>query len=145
MFQYINTFIKLYDYAALLLSSVLGLSRKTFFPGTVASLAAACCSFLAYYFLNETLYLFLLFIFLLLGYLAIHQAQRLKGEKDFPWIGIDEFAGMWLANLFLFEAGFSLSQALIFSAISFVIFRTIDITKIIPPLRAIDRDPRQSA
>ena len=147
MFQFIRTIfiLKMTDFIALYLSSILGLCKKTKFPGTIASFVALFFSFLTYYFFSKTIYLSLFFIFLALGFWAIRQIHKKNGFGDYQWIGIDEWIGMWLANLFLFEFNFNLTQAIIFSLISFIIFRIIDIIKFIPPLRAINEDKNQNA
>ncbi|MEK7089135.1 MAG: phosphatidylglycerophosphatase A [Patescibacteria group bacterium] len=133
------------DLIAFYLSSILGLCKKTKFPGTIASFAALFFSFLAYYFFNKTVYIFLFFIFLAFGFWAIQKIHKKNGIGDYQWIGIDEFAGMWLANFFLFEFNFNLIQIIIFSLISFIIFRMIDIIKFIPPLYIINQNEKQDA
>jgi len=133
------------DSIALYLSSILGLCKKTKFPGTMASFASLFFSFLAYYFFNKTIYISLFFVFLVFGFWAIRKIHKKNGIGDYQWIGIDEWTGMWLANFFLFELNFNLTQAIIFSLISFIIFRMIDITKFIPPIRTINEDKNQNA
>lgn len=130
---------------ALYISNLLGLCKKTKFPGTLASFTSLIFSFLSYYFFGKTLYIFLFFIFLALGFWAINKIHKKDGIGDYQSIGVDEFIGMWLANLFLFEFNFNLTQAIIFSLISFIIFRIIDIFKFIPPLHTINENKKQDA
>jgi CDP-2,3-bis-(O-geranylgeranyl)-sn-glycerol synthase len=127
------------------IASVAGLCRKTKFPGTIASFVSLVLSLLSYYFFNQTTYVFIFFIFLIIGYWAINKIHKNDGTGDYQWIGIDEVIGMWLANLFLFESTFSLEKAIIFSIISFIIFRIIDITKYLPPLSFINKSENQNA
>jgi phosphatidylglycerophosphatase A len=131
------------DFIALEISSVFGLCKKTKAPGTIASFVALIFSFLAYYFLSRTIYLLLFFIFLFLAFWAIKTIHKKSEAGDYPWIGIDEFVGMWLANFFLFEFNFNFTEAIIYSLISFIIFRIIDIFKFIPPLHTINTNKRQ--
>jgi len=130
---------------AFYISSILGLCKKVKFPGTLASLIALFFSFLSYYFLGKTLYICLFFIFLVFGFWAIQKIHKKNGIGDYQWIGIDEWIGMWLANFFLFEFNFNLTQIIIFSLISFAIFRIIDILKFIPPLTFINKTQNQNA
>lgn len=133
------------DSIAFHISSILGLCKKVKFPGTLASLVSLLFSFLSYYFLGKTFYIFLFFIFLILGFWTIQRIHKKNNIGDYQWIGIDEWIGMWLVNFFLFELNFNLTEAIIFSLISFVIFRIIDITKFIPPLDAINQHEKQDA
>lgn len=133
------------DSIAFYISSILGLCKKTKFPGTVASFISLIFSFWVFYFLGKTIYVFLFFVFLIVGLWAIQKIHKKDGLGDYQWIGIDEWIGMWLANFFLFELNFTLTQAIIFSLISFVIFRLIDIIKFIPPLRIINNNTNQNA
>jgi len=123
--------------------SIFGLCKKTKFPGTIASFVSLVLSFLSYYFFGKTTYFLLFFIFLIIGYWAINKIHKSDGMGDYQWIGIDEVVGMWLANLFLFESTFSLEKAVIFSIISFIIFRILDITKYLPPLNSINKHKDQ--
>lgn len=127
------------------ISSILGLCKKVKFPGTLASLIALFFSFLTYYFLGTTIYIIFFFTFLILGYWAVREIHKKNGEGDYQWIGIDEWVGIWLANLFLFEFNFTFTQIIIFSLLSFIIFRIIDIFKFIPPLRTINQHEKQNA
>jgi len=133
------------DSIAFYISSIFGLCRKVRFPGTLASFVALIFSFLSYYFLGKTAYIFLFFIFLVVGFWAIQKIHKKESTGDHQWIGIDEWIGMWLTNFFLFKFNFSLTEIIIFSVVSFVIFRIIDITKFIPPLRTINEDKDQKA
>jgi len=133
------------DSIAFYISSIFGLCKKVKFPGTLASFLALIFSFLSYYFLGKTAYIFLFFIFLVVGFWAIQKIHKKESIGDHQWIGIDEWIGMWLANFFLFEFNFNLTEIIIFSTISFVIFRIIDITKFIPPLHTVNEDKDQKA
>ncbi len=133
------------DSTAFFISSICGLCKKTSFPGTLASFASLLLSFLSYYFFGKTVYVCLFFVFLALGFWAIQKVHKENGIGDYQWIGMDEWMGMWLANFFLFSFNFNLIQAIIFSFISFIIFRIIDITKFIPPLPAVNQDEKQGA
>ncbi|PIZ86077.1 hypothetical protein COX94_01170 [Candidatus Nomurabacteria bacterium CG_4_10_14_0_2_um_filter_33_9] len=133
------------DSTAFYISNICGLCKKTKFPGTIASFISLLFSFLTYYFFNKTIYVLLFFIFLALGFWAINKIHKKNGTEDYQWIGIDEFIGMWIANLFLFEFDFHLATAIIFSLISFIIFRMIDIFKFIPPLHTINENKKQDA
>ncbi len=133
------------DSIAFYISSILGLCKKNKFPGTLASLASLFFSFLSYYFLGKTAYVVLFFIFLILGFWAIQKIHKKNGTGDYQWIGIDEWIGMWLANFFLFELNFNLTEVIIFSLISFTIFRIMDIFKFIPPLKTINENKNQRA
>lgn len=127
------------------ISSIFGLCKKVKFPGTFASLIALPFSSLTYYFLGKTIYIVFFFIFLILGYWAIREIHKKDGEADYQWIGIDEWIGIWLANFFLFEFNFTFTQIIIFSFLSFIIFRVIDILKFIPPLHTINQHKKQNA
>lgn len=133
------------DSIAFHITSILGLCKKTKFSGTLASIASLIFSFLAYYYLGKTAYIFLFLFFLIIGFWAVGKIHKKNGSGDYQWIGIDEWMGMWIANFFLFEFNFGLSPAIIFSLISFTIFRLIDITKFIPPLRTINENKNQNA
>ena len=133
------------DAFAFNISSILGLCKKTKFPGTIASFVALVFSLLSYYFFSKTVYVFLFFVFLILGFYAIKTVHKKYGEGDYQWIGIDEWIGIWIANFFLFEFNFGPTKAIIFSFISFLIFRIIDISKFIPPINVIDKDEKQNA
>jgi len=56
------------DTIAIYISNIAGLCRLTKFPGTLASIASLAASFLSYYFLGKAIYIFLFFIFLILGF-----------------------------------------------------------------------------
>ena len=133
------------DNIALQISSILGLCQRSKFPGTLASLASLLFSFLAYYYTDRVLYAILFLLFVILGFWAIRKVQEKNGVLDHQYIGIDEWVGMWLANFFLFEFSFSLNKAILFSLLAFLIFRVIDISKVIPPLRAVNEDKKQGA
>ena len=132
------------DSIAFYISSIFGLCKKTKFPGTLASFASLIFSFLAYYFFGKTVYVCLFFIFLVLSFWVIQKIHKKNGTGDYQYIGIDEWLGLWLANFFLFELNLGLFQAIIFSLISFAIFRLIDITKFIPPLKNINENQNQN-
>ncbi len=126
---------------AVRIASIFGLCHGSKMPGTLASLASLVFSFAVYYFFpSKVLYLILLLVFLFLGLSSIKKVQKGMGVADHQWIGIDEWVGMWIANLFLFEAHLGLLQAAVFSLISFALFRAIDITKKIPPIQNVN-DP----
>ncbi len=127
------------------ISSIFGLCKKTKFPGTLASFTALLFSFLTYNFFNQAVYISLFFILLILGFWAINKIHKKNGTGDYQWIGIDEWVGIWFANLFLFKFNFSLTEVIIFSLVSFGIFRVIDIFKFIPPLYAINENRNQNA
>jgi len=127
------------------LSSIFGLCKKTKAPGTVASFVSLLFSFLIYYFFDKTVYIAILVILFIVGFWAINKIHKENGLGDYQWVGIDEMAGMWLANLFLLEFDFTLFQVITFSTISFVIFRVIDIFKFIPPLAFINKSEKQTA
>lgn len=133
------------DYFAFNISSILGLCKKTKFPGTMASFAGLILSFSFYYFFSKEAYLIFFLILLPLSFWAINKVHEKLGAEDYQWIGIDEFVGMWLVNFFLFEFNFNFTEAVIFSLISFLIFRIIDILKFIPPLSAINNNKNQRA
>lgn len=133
------------NFTAVFITSIFGLCKKTKAPGTIASFVSLIFSFLSYYFFDRSVYIFLLLIFLIIGFLAIQKVQKKEGNGDHQWIGIDEWIGMWIANLFLFEFQFSLAQAIGFSLLSFAIFRIIDISKFIAPLRIVNEDKNQNA
>lgn len=130
---------------AIFFLSIGGLCKKTKFPGTIASFIALILSFLSYYFLNEIFYIILFFLFLIVGFWTIQKIHKNSGIGDYQWIGIDEVIGMWIANFFLFQINFNLTQAILFSILSFIIFRIIDILKFIPPLETINKHTKQDA
>ena len=146
MFQFVRIFFitKMTEYLAFHISSILGLCKKTKFPGTIASFISLIFSFSSYYFLGKNIYAFLFLILLVSGFWAINIIHKKNNTEDHQWIGIDEVVGMWLANFFLFEFGFNFMEAIIFSLVSFTIFRIIDILKFIPPLSTIDQDDNQN-
>lgn len=125
--------------------SLFGICKKTKMPGTIASFIALIFSFSSYYFFNKTIYIVLFLFVLFLSFWAIKKVQEKDGVSDHQWIGIDEWIGMWIANMFLFEFTFNLTQAIVFSMFAFIIFRIIDIFKFIPPLQNINNEKNQSA
>ncbi|HEV7423915.1 MAG TPA: phosphatidylglycerophosphatase A [Candidatus Paceibacterota bacterium] len=134
------------------IATLCGLGRKTKFPGTLASFVALIFSFLSYYFWDKNIYIILFFIFLLIGWWAINKIQTMaeqKDQKDYAWIVIDEWVGMWIAGFFLFELSPVLNLTLLskigIALLAFIIFRIIDIFKIIPPIGNIDTKEPQSA
>ncbi len=127
------------------LAGILGLCKEGKIPGTVASFAALIFSFLTYYFLGREVYILFLLLSLALGFWTIRQVHQKIGLGDHQWIGIDEWAGMWLTNMFLFELNLDFKEAVTFSLLAFAVFRIIDITKFIPPLRAVNDNENQTA
>ena len=127
------------------IASLWGLGEKTKFPGTLASFVCLIFSFLSYYFFDEKIHTILFFIFLILGYWAIHVIHKSNEPKDYSWIVIDEWIGMWLASFFLFESDFTLVAKIWVAIGVFVIFRIIDIIKFIPPINIIDKKKEQTA
>ncbi len=127
------------------ISSVCGLCKNKKFPGTIASFVALVFSLLLYYFLNESAYIAIFILILLVGSAAVWKVQNKEGKLDHQWIGIDEVLGMLVANLFLFEVNLSFKETLAFAFISFLVFRLIDITKFIPPIKTINKKEVQNA
>ena len=82
---------------------------------------------------------------LVAGFWAINKIHKKNGLIDYQWIGIDEVVGMWIANMFLFELDFTFARAVVFSIVSFSIFRVIDIIKFIPPLKIVNENKNQTA
>ncbi len=130
---------------AVFISGIFGLCKRVKFPGTLASFVSLIFSFLSYYFLGRNVYVLLFFFFLILGFFAIRKVHEKNGLGDHQWIGVDEWIGMWLANFFLFELELNLTQAIIFSLISFMIFRIIDISKFVPPIKSINERENQNS
>ena len=124
--------------------SIFGLGKKTKFPGTLGSLVSLFFSIIVSIFFSKTIYEILFAVFLSLGLWMIYLVHKRNEPLDYSWIIIDEWIGMWLANFFLFESSFSLTQKIIFSVLGFVIFRILDIFKFIPPIGAINRESNQT-
>src|SRR3989344_3222793 len=119
------------------------LGRKTKFPGTLGSFLSLIFSFLSYHFLNKTIYGIFFLVFLALGFWAIRETQKGGGESDYSWIVIDEWIGMWFVGFFLFELSsilnFTLTGQILIAILGFIIFRIIDILKLISPIGTIDK------
>lgn len=134
------------------ISSVCGLGRISRFPGTLSSLVSLVFSVACAYFFNETIYTILFLLFIVLGSLAISKLQTASkalqedtAQKDHSWIVIDEWIGMWLVGFILFDIHSLVSYKIFVLIFGFIIFRLIDIFKIIPPIRAIDSQEIQTA
>lgn len=91
-------------------------------PGTWGSLAAL----LLWYALpmpeNQILFLFLTIFVILIGIYTSAVTERQAGGKDPSIVVVDEWAGQWIALLFL-------ERSIIFGIMSFILFRILDIWK----------------
>ncbi len=132
------------------ISSLFGLGKISKFPGTLGSFVSLTTSLIVYFFLGKIFYSIFFVVFLGITFYSIYFFQKKNLKKgnephDFSWIVIDEWLGMWLANFFLFELNLNSYQIIIFSFISFCIFRILDILKFIPPIGSINKEKKQTA
>lgn len=104
-------------------------------PGTFSTLAAT----IFFGILKPALpfHLIVLFVTIILGGIAAHQAEKLLGEKDSSHIVIDEFAGFALSVLFV-------PLNIYYYAAAFILFRFFDILKP-PPIKSIEINLRGGA
>lgn len=116
-----------------------GLGYRTKFPGTMGSFVAIVFSFLTYYFFDKEIYIILLLVFSILGLWSINKINKGVEQKDHSFIVIDEWIGMWIAGLFLFEINYSLLPTFSIAFLCFIVFRIIDIFKFLPPIGEIDK------
>lgn len=100
-------------------------------PGTVGSFAALLIYFLIR--INNSVYLIVLSVFLILGFLFCGKAEKVFNQKDSRKIIIDEVCGMLLA-LFLLPAKLPII------VIAFFLFRALDTIKP-PPINKLQELP----
>ncbi len=129
------------------IASLFGLGRISKFPGTLGSIAAFIFSFVCFYFFDKTIYTTIFLLSVCSGFWAITKLQTNNAElekRDYSWIVIDEWIGMWFVGFILFNHPFSIYSIYV-AIFGFIIFRLIDIYKFIPPIRIIDSKEVQTA
>lgn len=110
--------------------SVFFIGYSPFFPGTLASLAAAFL-YISLLRFHPAAHLISVLIITVLGLWISDRAEKILGKKDARQIVIDDFNGMLIALL-------CLPSRPVFCLIAFAVFRLIDITKPYP-IRKIEK------
>ncbi|MCF7834110.1 MAG: phosphatidylglycerophosphatase A [Candidatus Pacebacteria bacterium] len=122
-----------------------GVGKISSFPGTLASIVTAFFVLLSFIFLNKETYILILILSILIGVFSIRHTQKNAGQKDWGWIVIDEWIGMWIAGLFLFEANLLFNEVLLYLFVALVLFRIFDISKKVPPISTINKYQNQTS
>ena len=109
-------------FVARVLSTMFGIGYLPFAPGTWGSIAA----FLLWYSLplpeNPLVFLGLTILVSIVGIWASQEFEKNSGEKDPSVVIIDEWAGQWIALLFI-------ERSLLYGGIALILFRIFDIIK----------------
>ena len=104
------------------LSTMFGIGYLPFAPGTWGSIAA----FLLWYSSplpeNQMVFLGLTVLVSIVGIWASQEFEKNSGEKDPSVVIIDEWAGQWIALLFI-------ERSLLYGGIALILFRIFDIIK----------------
>jgi len=100
-------------------------------PGTAAAFVALML--VAFLKPSPALHIALTAVFIIIGTVSSHTAEKLMGHNDPPSVVIDEFAGMLAAMLFL-------PQSKGYLVAAFILFRVFDILKP-PPIMQGQRLP----
>ena len=109
-------------FVARVLSTMFGIGYLPFAPGTWGSIAA----FLLWYSSplpeNQMVFLGLTVLVSIVGIWASQEFEKSSGEKDPSVVIIDEWAGQWIALLFV-------ERSLLYGGIALILFRIFDIIK----------------
>ena len=108
-----------------------GAGYFTRFPGTFASILICPLIWVFASFLGEQPYLWAGIFLCLFGILVCQLATQYLGQKDPKQIVWDEFAGMWLAMVYI-------PMTLTNLALAFCLFRLLDISKP-PPISTAEK------
>ena len=114
------------------LATVFGIGYIRFAQGTFASLAGLLLYLLIY--TNTTIYYGATALILAVGFLVSGKAEALFKKKDARQIVIDDFAGVFIAYLFI-------PMRLQYIIIGFFVYRVMDALKLYP-INRLERLPR---
>ncbi len=126
-------------------ASIAGLGHAPFFPGTLSSILATVAALVIRVYFGTTFFTGLLLIVIFAAFLSIGLYEREGEKRDYSWIVIDEWIGMWIAILPIFYFNLSQNESIYWSLGALFLFRILDISKVVPPIKAIDNHERQSA